>query len=147
MPWNIIQKRDLDSDGYKSDSGDVFSIKMLRHLFVVLFALAVASAQNSCQTNRLNAAKSGAQAARGTNLGSWFALESWMAPAPWDENGCNKDTQGGSYLLEKCLGSRANSVMEKHWSSWIKESDFAEMSQHGVNVARLPVGWWHVSLF
>lgn len=117
----------------------------MRHIVVVLLSLGVALGQNQCQTNRLNAVKSGSQPAKGTNLGSWFVLESWMASAPWDENGCDKGSQGGSYLLEKCLGSRANAVMEKHWSSWITEADFAEMSSRGVNLIRLPVGWWHVS--
>lgn len=118
---------------------------MVRHIAVILFSLGVALAQNQCQNDRLNAVKSGAAKAHGTNLGSWFVLESWMASKPWDENGCDKGSQGGSYLLEKCLGSRANAVMEKHWSSWITEADFGEMSSRGVNLIRLPVGWWHVS--
>ncbi|CAK9250213.1 unnamed protein product, partial [Sphagnum jensenii] len=74
----------------------------------------------------------------------WLVLESWMAPRPWDENGCDKGNDGGSYLLEKCLGDRAKAVMENHWSSFITESDFAEMSRHGINLVRIPVGWWQI---
>jgi len=117
---------------------------MFRHVVVLVVYLGVALSQNQCQLTRLQKVKSGEQPMRGTNLGSWLVLESWMAPRPWDENGCDKGSQGGSYLLEKCLGGRAPEVMEKHWSSWITEDDFAEMSRRGVNVARLPVGWWQI---
>ena len=125
-------------------------MRMLRTLylllgFVVLNQCASTYGQTPCQTNRLNAVKSGEQKVRGVNLGSWFVLESWMTPQPWDENGCNKGSDGGSYRLEHCLGNRAKSVMEKHWSSFITENDFAELSQHGINLVRVPVGWWHVS--
>ncbi|CAG2172385.1 unnamed protein product [Oppiella nova] len=84
---------------------------------------------------------------RGSNLGSWLVMESWMAPQPWDENDCNKGTQGGSYLLEKCLGNIAPAVLQKHWSTFITENDFAEMSKHGVNVVRVPIGWWQIYLY
>ncbi len=113
-------------------------------VFLVLNLCVSTHGQSSCQTNRLNAVKSGQQKVRGSNLGSWLALESWMAPRPWDENGCNTLIFRGSYLLEKCLGNKAKTVMEKHWSSFITESDFTEMSRHGVNLVRLPVGWWQV---
>lgn len=113
--------------------------------FLILNLCASSYGQSSCQTNRLNAVKSGQQKVRGTNLGSWLVLESWMSPRLWDENGCDKDRDQGSYLLEKCLGRRAKEVMEKHWASFITESDFAEMSRRGINLARLPVGWWQVS--
>ena len=115
-------------------------------LVLVLCFCALTLAQNACETSRLRAVKSGQQKARGTNLGSWLVLESWMAPEPWDQHGCNKNTQGGSYLLEKCLGGKAKSVMDNHWSTFITEKDFEEMSKHGVNVVRLPVGWWQVSI-
>lgn len=35
--------------------------------------------------------------------------------------------------------------MQKHWSSWITESDFAEMAGHGLNLVRIPIGYWSVS--
>lgn len=114
-------------------------------VFLVLNLCGSTYGQSSCQTNRLNAVKSGQQKVRGSNLGSWFVLESWMAPHPWTDNGCDKSKDGGSYLLEKCLGSKAKSVMDKHWSTFITEADFTEMSKHGINLVRIPVGWWHVN--
>lgn len=110
-------------------------------LFAVFYEI---SCQNQCQKDRLNDVKSGKTKVRGSNLGSWLVMEAWMAGNVWDDNGCDRNTQQGSYLLEKCLGSRAPAVMEKHWSTFITENDFAEMSKRGINVARLPVGWWQV---
>jgi glucan 1,3-beta-glucosidase len=114
-------------------------------VFLVLNLCVSTHGQSPCQTNRLNAVKSGQQKVRGSNLGSWLVLESWMDPHPWDDNGCDKAKNGGSYLLEKCLGNKAKTVMEKHWSSFITESDFAEMSRHGINLVRIPIGWWQVN--
>ena len=102
--------------------------------------------QNQCQTDRLNAVKDGSAPVRGTNLGSWFVLESWMSNIPWEQNNCDKFGDMGSYLLEKCLGSKAQDVMEQHWKTWMVEDDFVQMSRHGINMARLPIGWWHVSI-
>jgi aryl-phospho-beta-D-glucosidase BglC (GH1 family) len=88
--------------------------------------------------------KSGKTKVAGSNIGSWLVLEAWMAGNVWDDNGCDRNTKQGSYLLEQCLGSRAPAVMEKHWSSFITENDFAEMSKRGINVVRFPVGWWQI---
>ena len=38
-----------------------------------------------------------------------------------------------------------NSRMQKHWSTWITEDDFSEMASHGINMVRIPVGYWSVS--
>ena len=127
---------------------------MLRTLYPILGSVLVllilnlcvsTNGQSTCQKNRLNNVKNGHQRVRGVNLGSWLVLESWMASKPWDENHCDKGKQGGSYRLEKCLGSKAKAVLEKHMSTFITESDFAEMSRHGINLVRIPVGWWQVN--
>lgn len=114
-------------------------------VFFAIFFINTAFSQNDCQKNRLNSVKTGEQIVRGTNLGSWFVLESWMVPSLWEKHNCSRRTQDGSYLFEKCLGDRAKPVMEQHWATFITENDFAEMSKSGVNAVRLPVGWWHVS--
>lgn len=112
---------------------------------LVLCITGAALGQSTCETNRLNAVKSGKAVPQGANLGSWLVLEVWITKSLWDDNGCSRDTHPGSYLLEKCLGSKAKSVLDKHWSTWITENDFADMSKHGINLVRIPVGWWHVS--
>lgn len=118
---------------------------MFPSIFLLALCFGLALSQNQCQQDRLNAVKSGQTNVRGSNLGSWFVLESWMGQKPWTDNGCDPGGQGGSYLLEQCLGNKAQSVMEQHWSTFITENDFAELSSRGINAVRLPVGWWTVS--
>lgn len=38
----------------------------------------------------------------------------------------------------------ATSYMEKHWDTWITESDFAKMATIGINTVRIPIGYWSV---
>ena len=113
--------------------------------FLVVLYITCALAQNACQQKRLNEAKSGKARWRGTNLGGWFALESWMATWVWDDNGCNRTEYQGCHMLQKCLDARTKQVMMKHWSTFVTENDFAEMSRRGINVVRIPIGWWQVS--
>lgn len=35
--------------------------------------------------------------------------------------------------------------MENHWSSWITADDFAEIASLGLNIVRIPIGYWSVS--
>ncbi|PRP84626.1 putative glucan 1,3-beta-glucosidase [Planoprotostelium fungivorum] len=98
----------------------------------------------SCLSRRLEDVKSGRVPVRGTNLGSWFILEGWMVGWMWQDNGCSQDQYPGSTLLEQCLGNRRDSVMGKHWASFITEDDFRIMSSYNLNAVRLPVGWWHI---
>lgn len=102
--------------------------------------------QSSCETDRLNAVKSGQAVPQGVNVGSWFVLEGWMATTVWTDNGCDQWASPGLYLLEQCLGNKAKDALERHWSTWITENDFAEMSRRGINVVRIPVGWWTVCI-
>ncbi|KAL0485408.1 glucan 1,3-beta-glucosidase [Acrasis kona] len=67
-----------------------------------------------------------------------------MASHLWNDNGCNTNTAKGNWLLEKCLGSKASTVFNNHWATWVVESDFANMSAAGVNTIRIPVGWWQI---
>lgn len=56
------------------------------------------------------------------------------------------DGLGGEYQLTNGLGpDQAPQVMHEHWNSFITESDFAFMASNGINVARIPVGWWIAS--
>ena len=33
-----------------------------------------------------------------------------------------------------------------HWSTWITESDFQEISEAGLNTVRIPIGYWAYNL-
>lgn len=48
--------------------------------------------------------------------------------------------------MSETLGKREmNRRMQKHWSSWITESDFGEIAGAGLNFVRIPIGYWSVS--
>ncbi|PRP89557.1 hypothetical protein PROFUN_00821 [Planoprotostelium fungivorum] len=116
-------------------------------VFFLLVSIAVAltdPGDASCLSARLNDVKAGKTPVRGVNLGSWLVVEYWMVPQLWDDNGCNHTIYFGQQGLERCLGSNASLVLEGHWSSFITETDFQQMSVQGVNSVRLPIGWWQI---
>jgi len=71
----------------------------------------------------------------GVNLGGWLILESWM----------NSDVMSASnatdqYSFDQTTG--AEEALQKHWSSYITQDDFKQMSEWGVNAVRIPIGYW-----
>jgi len=108
--------------------------------------VAVICGQNDCNiVQRIKDIKSLHTPIRGVNLGSWFNLEGWMVPNMWAQYGCDQNAVQGQWQFERCVGSpQISSALEQHWSSFIRESDFARMAQLGVNAIRLPIGWWMI---
>lgn len=49
------------------------------------------------------------------------------------------------YTFGQSLGPvEGEARLEKHWSSWITEDDFAEIASKGLNFVRIPIGYWAV---
>lgn len=72
---------------------------------------------------------------RGVNLGGWLILEKWMTPTLF------KDFDGEdehSFMQNDGAAGRIN----KHRKTFITESDFAWMSEHHINLVRIPIGYW-----
>lgn len=102
----------------------------------------------------------GSEKVRGVNLGGWFVLEPWITPSLF-ENGPAAAVDGGYIWKRKCklhtndgleytytqlLGkAEAKNRLEAHWSSFYNEGDFALMKQAGINLVRIPIGYWAVS--
>ncbi|KAK1092360.1 hypothetical protein LTR48_004487, partial [Friedmanniomyces endolithicus] len=72
---------------------------------------------------------------RGVNLGSWLVLESWMTPDVF---------QGTDAVDQWTFDStdRAEARLQQHWSTYITEGDFQNMSSWGINAVRIPIGYW-----
>ena len=74
-------------------------------------------------------------ALRGVNLGGWLILEKWMTPSVFagcdaeDEYGLSQTPEGPDRIL-------------RHRNSFIQESDFAWLAKHGVELVRIPFGYW-----
>jgi len=84
------------------------------------------------------------QKIRGVNLGGWFVLEPWITPSifkQWEDGNSVKD----EYSLCQTLGkAEALSRLSSHWSTWITQADFNEIASHGLNLVRIPIGYWSV---
>lgn len=79
---------------------------------------------------------------KGVNLGGWFIPEVWMDPWFFADTGLG---WGGS-LCKMVNYSRelTEERMAYNLKTWIKESDFEEISKAGFNSVRLPIGYWNV---
>jgi glucan endo-1,6-beta-glucosidase len=78
---------------------------------------------------------------RGVNLGSWLIMEPWMASSEWSSMGCGS-AQSEFDCVSSLGQSAANSAFQKHWNSWITESDLNKMMDLNLNTIRIPVGYW-----
>ncbi|KXL41923.1 MAG: glycoside hydrolase family 5 protein [Acidomyces sp. 'richmondensis'] len=85
----------------------------------------------------------GSEKIRGVNTGGWFVLEPWITPSIFEATPSNVVDE---YTFCQTLGkTEAESRLQQHWSTWITESDFAEMASIGLNFVRIPIGYWSVS--
>jgi len=78
---------------------------------------------------------------QGVNIGSWFMLEGWMVPSLFS---CAAAPAISEYDVATGWNGQAKQVLEKHWDTFITETDFAWLASLGINTVRLPLGYWHI---
>lgn len=71
---------------------------------------------------------------RGINLGSWFVLEKWISPEPFQNASGSKESD-----LDIVKGKDAKAVFEHHWDTWMTDDDWKWIKDRGFNSVRLPV--------
>jgi len=76
----------------------------------------------------------------GINLGNWLVLEKWMNQDWWVQLGVNSSVD--EWTFTEALGDQAEEVLAEHWNTWVTEDDIELAFQHGVNMIRIPVGFW-----
>ncbi|EUC34116.1 glycoside hydrolase family 5 protein [Bipolaris zeicola 26-R-13] len=82
----------------------------------------------------------GGQKVRGVNTGGWFVLEPWITPSIFEGNGAVDE-----YTLAGAMGKdAAKSMLQNHWNTWYTQDDFNQMAAAGLNMVRIPIGWWSV---
>ncbi|USP76212.1 glycoside hydrolase family 5 protein [Curvularia clavata] len=82
----------------------------------------------------------GGQKVRGVNTGGWFVLEPWITPSIFEGNAAIDE-----YTLADAMGrDAAKSMLQKHWDTWYTADDFKQMAAAGLNLVRIPIGWWSV---
>lgn len=75
------------------------------------------------------------RALEGVNLGGWLIVERWMTPGLFDGLEANDE-----YTLAATPAGRERLL--RHRQEFIQEEDFAWMSQNGVELVRIPFGYW-----
>ena len=95
------------------------------------------------------------------NLGSWlvmslypfvvadstssnrFVHEDWMSPSLFS---CASGPKVSELDIAYGWGSAegARSVLERHWDTWITQSDMDYLAGIGINTVRLPIGYWNL---
>ncbi|KDQ06363.1 glycoside hydrolase family 5 protein [Botryobasidium botryosum FD-172 SS1] len=80
---------------------------------------------------------------RGVNLGGWFVLEPWITPSIFDGTG-NPGIVDEFTFGQMQDTTVATSTLQKHWSTWIVEDDFRQISAAGLTHVRIPIGYWSI---
>ncbi|KAK3073587.1 hypothetical protein LTR53_004686 [Teratosphaeriaceae sp. CCFEE 6253] len=81
---------------------------------------------------------------RGINLGGWLSIEPMITPSLFDGY-TTHDNVIDEYTLTQTLGaSKAKSMLEQHYSSFVSEQTFADMQAAGFDHVRIPFSYWAV---
>ncbi|KAJ4293755.1 hypothetical protein N0V88_005263 [Collariella sp. IMI 366227] len=83
--------------------------------------------------------------ARGVNVGGWLSLEPFITPSLF-----NYDYRMGivdEYNLCKYLAYRCESVLEKHYATFVTEDTFKQIRDAGLDHVRIPFSYWAVQVY
>ncbi|QRV98105.1 Cellulase (glycosyl hydrolase family 5 protein) [Ceratobasidium sp. AG-Ba] len=72
---------------------------------------------------------------RGVNLGGWLLLEPWITPSIFENTG-NDDIVDEYTFNTLQDADTVQSVLTKHWDTWITEDDIRQISEAGLNHVR-----------
>lgn len=84
---------------------------------------------------------------KGVALGGWLILEPYITPSLFLEfnktKGKETDIPIDEYTYCKRLGyEEAEKRLTKHWDTFYNELDFAQIKEYGLNMVRIPIGYW-----
>ncbi|KAG7286123.1 hypothetical protein NEMBOFW57_008426 [Staphylotrichum longicolle] len=83
--------------------------------------------------------------ARGVNVGGWLSLEPFITPSLF-----NYALNLGivdEYSLCKYLASKCESVLEKHYATFVTEDTFRQIRDAGLDHVRIPFSYWAVQTY
>ncbi|KDO35470.1 hypothetical protein SPRG_00317 [Saprolegnia parasitica CBS 223.65] len=111
-----------------------------RLILCLLVSLAPSLVHGHVQT----AIRSGAATARGVNLGGWLVLERWMTSYAelWKKVPESIKDHGEHAAMAAVGRATADPLVKMHRDEWITEDDIKEIASFGMNMVRVPVGWW-----
>ncbi|DBA00906.1 TPA: hypothetical protein N0F65_006106 [Lagenidium giganteum] len=81
---------------------------------------------------------------RGVNLGGWLVAERWMTEGqPCWKNVSDDISYLGEYFTMKSLThTPGDDQFKQHRDTWITEQDIQAIASIGLNLVRVPVGFW-----
>ncbi|KAJ5292789.1 uncharacterized protein N7443_008742 [Penicillium atrosanguineum] len=88
----------------------------------------------------------GSQPIRGVNLGGWLSIEPFITPSLFDSYS-SEDGIIDEWTLTTKLGSAKTTTIEKHYATFITESDFAEIKEAGLDHVRIQYSYWAVKTY
>ncbi len=71
----------------------------------------------------------------GVNLGGWLVLEKWMTPALFKDSDARNE-------FELCKTQQGRERIRDHHASFITEKDLIWLEEQGIEILRVPVGYW-----
>ena len=84
---------------------------------------------------------------RGVNLGGWLSIEPFITPSLFNTYKTDQNIVD-EYSLTTVLGpTKAAQVLEKHYSQFITEHDFASIQAAGFDHVRIPYSYWAVTTY
>ncbi|KKF94756.1 putative glucan 1 3-beta-glucosidase D [Ceratocystis platani] len=83
--------------------------------------------------------------ARGVNLGGWLSLEPFITPSLFSYSSANGIID--EYTLTSKLGGSAKGTLEKHYATFITESDFKAIADAGLDHVRIPFSYWAIEVY
>ncbi|CAO3595086.1 unnamed protein product [Absidia cylindrospora] len=93
---------------------------------------------------------------RGINLGGWLVLEPFITPSLFEQAPDTTKPPNERYdtsdrvavdewtLCQRLGPTKAKSVLEHHYDTFIKEADFKKIREMGFNHVRIPIGHWSI---
>jgi len=79
---------------------------------------------------------------RGVNLGGWLVLEPWITPSLFEQFDESKMISDQWMFCEELGRKECWRQLEKHYQTWVTESDLQFLAESGINHVRIPVGYW-----
>ena len=84
---------------------------------------------------------------RGVNLGGWLSIEPFITPSLFNTYKPNLGIVD-EWTLSKQLGpQQATKTIEKHYSQFITDADFAAIQTAGFDHVRIPYSYWAVTTY
>ncbi|KAL6714400.1 hypothetical protein ACLMJK_007823 [Lecanora helva] len=84
---------------------------------------------------------------RGVNVGGWLSIEPFITPSLFNAYKPNDGIVDEWTLTTKLGATQAAQTLEKHYSKFITEDDFAAIQAAGFDHVRIPYSYWAVTTY